>query len=226
MSKDRLDSDYRPAFVDGLEGARDSEVRLYVGLDASSSMGWLDKYAQVAKQYPKVLQTLQETFPAACVETWLFNAKVFCFAPLSPVAHAKAPLTHDYWECLQAGSAITDCLVEMLDRAHQVQSERGPAPSRLIVWTDGWNRLSRYSPEEARSILEHFPEVEVHLIGLVHEAVREQFTSFVSALGLAEEAVFVFEHTDDLDDTQATLNKSAQQLLMSMTIEHEVSMLP
>ena len=226
MSKDRLNFDYRPAFVNGLEGSHDSEVRLYVGLDASSSMGWLDKYAQVAKQYPKVLQTLRETFPAACVETWLFNANVFCFAPLSPVAHAKSPMTHDYGRFLQGGSAITDCLVEMLERANQVQSERGPAPTRLIVWTDGWNRLSRYSPEEARSILEHFPEIEVHLIGLIHDDVREHFTSLVGDLGLAAEAVFVFEHTADLDDTQACLNRSAQQLLRSMTIVDESSMLP
>lgn len=217
MSQEPSHADFRAAFVGGLGQEQETEARVYVGLDASTSMMWFDKYALIAKLYPTILGQLEHSCPQAKVETWLFHRALHRFSPLAPVADAKAPTSREYLALIAGGSAIADCLAEMVVRAKMAEVDNGPAKIRVVLWTDGWNRLSRLTPNQAREIRKRFPEVEVHLIALLHDQIRRHFDALVAELELPEDAVFVFEHKNNLSDTQSALSNSAVRLLLSMT---------
>lgn len=175
----------------------DSEVRVLTCLDRSSSMRTYHKYALIARQYPVSLRQLAATAPAAMVETWWFARSLTRFAALAPVNEARSPDTNEYRAAIEGGSVIADSLVHGLERAESLKRKRGAAPTKLVVWTDGWNRRSQYSPREVREHLERSAWVETYLIGFVDHYTRKKLDEFVAAAGLRPDQVHIFAHDDD-----------------------------
>ena len=178
------------------------EARLIACLDRSSSMVRFEKYALVATLYPEALAELRAAAPEALVETWWFAREVTCYAALQPVDAAPTPAAYEYRRALEGGSAISDCLVRALERARELRRERGEAPTRIVIWTDGWNRLARHSPLDVRRAIANDPATQTYLIGFVDRRVQAMLDEFVAAVGLARERVMIFEHEDTREATQ------------------------
>jgi hypothetical protein len=194
-----------------------AEVRVIACLDRSSSMVRFEKYAMVAALYPQALVQLRVANPCALVETWWFAREVDCYAVLETPSAAKTPGAREYRQALAGGSAISDCIIGALARAQTLRETRGDAPTRIVVWTDGWNRLARHSTLAVRRAMEERSWVEVFLIGFVDWRVRAKLERFTSEIGLAPERVMVFEHTDDREDTARAASGSSAALGATMS---------
>ena len=97
-----------------------------------------------------------------------------------------------------------------IDRAEAVRKESGEAPTKAVLWTDGWNRHSRHTPSGARAVMERSSWVEVFLIGFIDRAIRHEFDNFVGEIGLPPERVFIFEHDDNEGDVHRAGGASSE----------------
>ena len=186
-------------------------------LDRSTSMRRYRKYALVAELYAQAVQLLAQSVPGAVVETWWFAGEVSCYATLAPAASAPVPHALEFRSALQGGSAIADSVVRLLERAEELGHERGRSPTKVALWTDGWDRYSRLTPRAAREAMRASDWVEVYLIGFVDESIRHRLDTFVSELGLSPERVFVYAHEDDPSDTERAAQDSSQAFSETIT---------
>jgi hypothetical protein len=193
------------------------EARVIACLDRSTSMVRFDKYALVAELYPRSLAELAAAAPGAWVETWWFAAEVSRYAPLAPVGEAQAPERDEYRRALEAGSAISDCVIHAVERAEELRSQRGDAPTKVVVWTDGWNRHARSTPRAARESMEGARWVDVYLIGFVDRSILHRLEDLASELALPADRVFVFGHSDDAHDTRRAAEASGQAFNETLT---------
>ncbi|MFT5393419.1 MAG: hypothetical protein ACI8PT_003620 [Gammaproteobacteria bacterium] len=122
---------------------------------------------------------------------------------------AKTLGTREYRQALAGGSAISDCIIVALARGQTMRKARVDAPTRIVVWTDSWNRLARHQTLAVRGAMEEQSWVEGFLIGFVDWRIRAKLERFTSEIGLARERVKVFEHNDDGDDTARAAGESS-----------------
>jgi len=170
----------------------------------------IEKYAMVSALFPRAIAELRKASRQAWVETWWFARDIACYAELQPAALAMGPNSLEYRRALEGGSAISDCVVRAIHRAEALARRRGPGATRIVVWTDGWNRLARTTPSAARRTMAAHPAHEVFLIGFIDRAIRHKLDQFVSELELPHSKVMLFEHEDNREDTQRAADDSSR----------------
>ena len=199
-----------PSPTDPAATVSEQERRVIACLDRSSSMVRFEKYALVSALFPRAIAQLAAVSKRAWVETWWFARDVVCYAELQPAALAMGPNSLEYRRALEAGSAISDCIVRAVHRAEAIQRERGNGSTRIVVWTDGWNRLARTTSGAARETMAAYPIHEVFLVGFVDRAIRTKLDDFVTEIGLPASRVMLFEHEDNRQDTQRAAEASSR----------------
>ncbi|MCC5886971.1 MAG: hypothetical protein JJT88_11115 [Gammaproteobacteria bacterium] len=160
-----------------------------------------DKYVHVVERYGAALTELASVLPAAQIETWMFAARAACYGELAPVAAAKVPSLVEYSAYLTGGSAIADCLFEVTRRAVALNVEQGVLPTRIVLWTDGWDRASEHAPDDYLEAVQGAPDIAIHLIAFVDRSERWRLDDFVREARMEPDQVSIFEHGEDQAST-------------------------
>lgn len=160
-----------------------------------------DKYVSVVERYGVALKELASVLPDAQIETWMFAARAACYGELAPVAAAKVPSLNEYSAYLTGGSAIADCLFEVSSRAVALNVEQGSLPTRIVLWTDGWDRGSEHAPADYLDALKGDPDIKLQFIAFVDRSERWRLDAFVKEARIEPEQMSIFEHGEDRAST-------------------------